>query len=467
MTSSLTETIESREHRIDRIAFGGQGVCRHDDFVIFVKGAVPGDQVRIKLTKRKKSFAEAVISELIRPSGSRVQPVCPHFGVCGGCTFQHVAHDSQLEFKRQMIADVFERIGGLSRIDIPLPVSSGSVFRYRNKMEFTFNDRAWLTTDQIADTDFKAPDFALGLHVPGRFDKVLPIRHCYLQSERANRILNIVDEFTRHSGLPPYSATEQVGFWRFLVIREFTHTNELMAHIITYNHHPDMLNRLRSVLCDREPGLTSLIHSVNSRKSQVAVGDETFCLHGSPVLTERLLNNVFCIDPHAFFQTNTGGAELLYKTIIDLAGFQGHEKVLDLYCGTGSIAICIAPYIRHVTGIELIEEAVGNAKHNAELNTIPNCTFMTGDIKDSLKTHDIDADIIILDPPRSGLHPDAVSALIRYRPEKIIYVSCNPSTQARDLQLLTGHYEITAVQPVDMFPQTYHVENVAVLKRLS
>ncbi len=465
MSRTRIELPEDHEFEIGGIAFGGQGICRYEDFVVFVKGAVPGDRIRLRITKKKKNFAEAVIREIVRPSENRVPAPCPHAGVCGGCTWQHVNYPSQLEYKRSMIADVFERIGEINNPVIPLPLSPGSVFHYRNKMEFTFNDRAWLTPEQIADPEFTAPDFALGLHVPGRFDKVLPIQTCYLQSERANRALRAVADFTRSSGLPPYSATEQTGFWRFLVIREAAGTGELMLHIITYDTHPEIMDEFRKFILPKVEGITSLIHSVNSRKSQVAVGDESFCLYGSPVLKERLLDNLFHIDPHAFFQTNTAGADRLYRAIIELAGFSGNEEVYDLYCGAGSITISIAPHVRHVTGVELVPQAVANAVHNAELNGISNCAFIAGDIKDTLTQNAIRADAVILDPPRSGLHPEAVQLLSRYAPEKIIYVSCNPATQARDIQMLSGRYHIAAIQPVDMFPHTYHVENIAVLMR--
>lgn len=456
--------IEETVYRIERVAFGGYGLCRYNDFVLMVKGGIPGDYARLRVVKKKKNYAEAIIEELLEPSPYRLPAPCKHFGICGGCVWQHVDYPAQLRFKQAMIEDVFRQIGGLS-LKVPLPRHAEHIFHYRNKMEFTFNDRAWLTAEQIANPLFRAPDCVLGLHIPQRFDKVLPIEYCYLQSDTANRCLRVVSDFAAASELPPYSATAQTGFWRFLVIRESHYTHERLVHVITYDPQPKVLEQLKDELLQQVPGITSFIHSINSRKSQVAVGERSVCLYGKSGLTEHLLGKSFFISPLSFFQTHTRAAELLYQTIIELARFQGDEKVYDLYCGTGSIALCIAPYVRSVTGIEQLPEAIDNARYNAELNGVPNAQFMTGDILQTLRQLRFHANMVILDPPRSGLHPDVIPLLLRAAPETILYVSCHPATQVRDIRLMLDHYEIDGIQPVDMFPHTYHIENVIRLKR--
>ncbi len=447
---------------IETVTFGGQGVARYHDFVVFVEGAITGDRVQARIMKKKKNFAEARSLQIIEPSRFRVDHACTHYGICGGCKWQDVDYDAQLEFKRRNVIDVFERIGGFKGLDIPAPLGSPRIFHYRNKMEFTFGDTEW-----VVDKTSEGPprSFMLGMHVPQRFDKILHIDQCYLQSPLANDILAFVRDFAQRSGLPPYSVQTNEGFWRFLIIRETVHTGHLMVNVMTYSDQPEIMKEFKQAIINKFPQITSLINGITDRKSQVAFAERENLLHGQSVITEKLDGLEFEISSSSFFQTNTLGAEVLYRTIREMADLKGHEVVLDLYCGTGSIAIYIADRAREVIGIELIESATRNAEKNATRNRADNCRFINGDMRTTLDTLQTKADVVILDPPRSGLHEDVIRSVMRLAPDKIVYVSCNPSTQARDLALMQAHYTIERVQPVDMFPHTYHIENIVQMRK--
>jgi 23S rRNA (uracil1939-C5)-methyltransferase len=451
------------EVAITSVTFGGQGVARINDFVLFVDGAVTGDIVRAKVLRLKKNFAEARTTQILTPSPHRTEAPCHYFGTCGGCRWQDVDYQGQLEFKRQNIVDVFQRIGGFRDMEVPSPIGSPKIFHYRNKMEFTFGDRPWLT--EAVKTDLLKPSFALGLHVSQRFDKVLDVKDCYLQSPLANQILNFINVFAKSSGLAPYSLHTHEGFWRFLVIREMEHTPDLMVNIITSREDP-VMNFLKEKIVKEFPKISSLINGISQKKSQIAVSDYEIVLHGQSTILEKLGGCVFEISSNSFFQTNTLAAEVLYGTILKMAGLKGNETVFDLYCGTGSIAITLAPHAKKIIGIELSESAIANAEKNMLRNQVSNCQFIHGDIRATLKLMSEKPDVVILDPPRSGLHGDVVETLREILPETMIYVSCNPSTQARDLELLCrDRYAMTQIQPVDLFPHTYHIENVVKLVR--
>lgn len=451
------------ELAIESVSFGGQGVGRIDDFVIFVNGAVTGDTVRAKIFKKKKSFAEAKALEILSPSPDRIPAPCKYFGTCGGCRMQDVDYRAQLEIKRRNIEDVFQRIGGFENMTIPLPLGSPKIFHYRNKMEFTFGDRAWLT-EIIAEDE--RPQFVLGMHVPQRFDKVLDIDFCYLPTPLASDIVNWVRTFAQKSGEPPYSVKHNKGFWRFLVIRQCEHTTDLMVNIITGDDHPSLMKEFKKGMIETFPQITSLINGVSKKLSQVAFSDYENVLFGKPIIVEKLGGFEFEISSNSFFQTNTLGAEVLYETVLKTAQLRGDELLYDLYSGTGSIALYLSAHVKKVIGIELIENAVDNAKKNMIHNHVGNCEFLSGDMRHVLETIDLQPDVIVVDPPRSGMHEDVIRTLLQIGPEKIVYVSCNPSTQARDLALLCKEqYRIDKTQPVDMFPHTYHIENVALLMR--
>lgn len=451
------------ELAIDSVSFGGQGVGRIDDFVIFVNGAVTGDKVRARIFKKKKSFAEAKTLEILSPSPNRTAAPCKYFGTCGGCRMQDVNYKAQLEFKRRNIEDVFQRIGGFENISIPLPLGSPKIYHYRNKMEFTFGDRAWLT-EIIAEDEH--PHFVLGMHVPQRFDKVLDVDFCYLQTPLASDIVNWIRNFAQKSGLPPYSVKNNKGFWRFLVIRQCEHTAELMVNIITGDDNLSLMQELKRGLIGAFPQITSLINGVSKKLSQVAFSDYETALFGKPIIVEKLGSFDFEISSNSFFQTNTLAAEVLYQTVLNTAQLRGDELLYDLYSGTGSIAMYLSAHVKRVIGIELIENAVENAKKNMVRNRVTNCEFLSGDMRHVLETLSYQPDVIVVDPPRSGMHENVIHTLLQIAPEKIVYVSCNPSTQARDLALLCKEkYRIDLVQPVDMFPHTYHIENVVLLMR--
>ncbi len=449
---------------IESVSFGGEGIARVNDFVVFVNGAITGDFVKARILKLKKNFAEAQMIQVLSPSALRTPAPCAYFGTCGGCRWQDVDYQGQLEFKRRNVQDVLQRIGGFNDIEIPLPLGSPKIFHYRNKMEFTFGDRPWLTRADAQE--HSAPSFALGLHVPRRFDKILDIDECHLQSPLANEILNFVKAFAESSGCAPYSVRSYEGFWRFLVIREMEHTRELMVHVITSNENTSLMNALKEQILVRFPQITSLLNGISQKKSQVAVNDYEILLHGKSTILEKLDDYEFEISSNSFFQTNTLAAEVLYRTLLEAADLKGNEIIYDLYCGTGSMAIYLSAHAKQITGVELVESAIKNAEKNRQRNNVSNVQFMQGDIRTVLRQLDQKADAIIVDPPRSGMHPDVVDGLLEILPEKIIYVSCNPSTQARDLALLCkDKYSLRHIQPVDMFPHTYHIENVVTLAR--
>lgn len=462
MTNTVAQWRKGQEVEltIESVAFGGQGVARLDGLVVFVDGATTGDHVRASLRKIKKNFAEARAVDILTPSEDRITAPCPHFGICGGCKIQNLRYDAQLEIKRQNVAEIFERIGMFPSLHVPTPLASPHRFAYRNKMEFTFSDRPWLLPDE-PDQDTA---FALGFHIPQRYDKVLDVRECHLTTPVVNRLLTFMRSFARDSGRPPYSAKTHEGYWRFLVVREAVHTPQLMVTVITSRQDDEMQDRMRNEIPRAIPEITSLINGVTSRKAHVAVSEQEFLLFGRPVIEEHLGDFRFEISSTSFFQTNSHAADILYRTALSMAELTGNETVYDLYSGTGSLAIFVSRHARKVIGVEYVDAAVQNAVQNATANGVDNCVFYSGDLKDIIRTIPDVPDVVILDPPRSGIHPDVARALLDIRPRRIVYVSCNPATQARDLSILCQtHYSLDRVQPVDMFPHTYHIENVAQL----
>jgi 23S rRNA (uracil1939-C5)-methyltransferase len=469
--------------RVDDAAFEGRTVGRHEGFVVFVDGAVPGDSVRVRLLKVKKSYAEARVMSVEQSSPLRVTPRCRHFGPCGGCKWQHVDYEAQLRFKQQHVVDAFERIGGFPNPPVLPIIGSEDLFFYRNKMEYSFADKEWLETappkantehadnsaslkSEIAD---QKSEIYLGLHVPQRYDKVLEITECLLQSVHSNGILNFVRSFARRENLPVYSSDADAGYLRFLVIRQSTRTNELMVNLVTFEDRPEIMKKMTQELLQAVPAVTTVVNTINSKKAQIAFGDRERVYSGDGIIHEKLGDLTFAISAGSFFQTNTCQAERLYAVAKNMAAFKPTDVVWDLYSGTGSIALFISDAVSRVIGVESVGAAVEDAERNAGSNHITNCSFVLGDLKDRL-TKDTSwiissqkPDVIIIDPPRSGMHPKVVEEISEIAPPRIVYVSCNPATQARDLKLLASRYEILALQPVDMFPHTYHIENVAQL----
>ena len=473
MTPSLTKGEEVRLE-ISAAAFEGKAVARHEGLVVFVHGAVPGDVVTAQVTKRKRAYAEARVLRIESPSHDRVEPRCVHFGVCGGCKWQHVAYETQLRFKQQHVEDAFERIGGFSSPGVLPIIGSASPYFYRNKMEFSFSDRQWLAVPPSPDASDPVSEerqnVYLGFHAPSRYDKVIDITECYLQSERTVQILEFVRSFAHRHCLPAYTSEDHSGYLRFLVVRETKRTSQVMVNLVTLTDRPDVMGVFAEELISAFPFVTTVINTMNDRKAQVAFGETERILAGEGVIVEELGGYRFVISAGSFFQTNTEQAERLFEVARTLAGLTGGETVYDLYSGTGTIAIVLSRFAKAVIGIESVKSAIDDANRNATLNGVTNCSFVQGDLKDRLtkqtewKSKYPPPDVLVIDPPRSGMHPKVVEELKSMRVPRIVYVSCNPTTQARDVKLLCdGPYRLDRLQPVDMFPHTYHVENVALL----
>ncbi len=455
------------ELTIESTGSEGKSIARVDGLVIFVEGAVAGDVVKAKIGKSKKNFAEAKVVEVIKPSPQRIEPRCQYFGTCGGCKWQHVEYNAQLAFKHQHVVDALERIGGFKGLNILPIVGSEDIFFYRNKLEFSFSVKPWLAEQDLASLS-DLPSLSLGFHVPQRWDKVLDINECFLQSELSTGILNAVRKFALENNIPAYEQETESGYFRNLVIREGKNTGDVMVNIVSFEDSPEVMEKLSAELQKQFPKITTIINNITKRKSQVALGEYEKVYYGDGIIHDKLGKYIFQISANSFFQTNTKQAEKLYSIAKEFAELKPTDVVYDLYCGTGSIGIYISDSVKQVIGIELMESSIQNAKKNAELNAIENCEFIAGDLKDRL-TKDVawkeqfaQPNVIIVDPPRSGMHPKAVEELGKMQVPTIVYVSCNPATLARDLQLLSPFgYVIEKVQPVDMFPHTYHIECVA------
>jgi 23S rRNA (uracil1939-C5)-methyltransferase len=459
---------------IEDFAAEGKSIARPGGFVVFVRDAVPGDTVRARISRVKKQFAEAELLGVTTASPLRTPPRCTHAGTCGGCRWQHVDYAAQLGFKERMVRDALERIGGFRGVGVDPALPSPAIFHYRNKMEFSFGDR-WLSQAEITATADEAPAdrFALGLHIPGRYDRVLDLEECWLFSERGQPVLDAVRAFSRARALTIYSTLTHNGYLRHLVLREAKRTEEFMVNIVTTDHQPALVRALADDLLARFPFITTIVNNITDRKSLVAVGDREEVLAGDGFLTERIGENTYRISANSFFQTNTLQAERLYDIVRDLARLRPEDLVFDLYSGTGTIALHLAPGARAVVGVEGVEAAVQDARVNAGRNGRTNCMFHAGDLKDRL-TRDSAwltaagrPDVVVLDPPRSGMHERVVREVSALGASRIVYVSCNPATQARDLAILcaAAPYRITAVRPVDMFPHTMHCESVVALER--
>ena len=448
----------------EKAAFEGHAIARLESLVVFVEGAVPGDTVRARIYKKKKQFAHARTIEVVSPSPHRVQPSCTHVGFCGGCTWQAMSYEQQLRWKREHVVDAFERIGGFKDITVRETVPSRDQFYYRNKMEYSFGEKRWRLPDEI-DIDADAePAFALGLHVPGRFDKILHIDACWLQSPQSNIILNLTRHHFLEAGLPAYSTKSHTGDLRHLVIREAIRTGERMVFLVSTHENQDVIKRYSDALRSESfAGVTTFVHGVTNRKSMVAVADRSMTYFGDGTITEVLGDHRFTISPSSFFQTNTVQAERLYHIAAEYAELRDTDSVWDLYCGAGTISLFIAPHVRHVTGVELNNYAIRDAIANAKTNRVTNTRFICSDIVDFMtrapEPDEPNPDVIVLDPPRAGVHPRVAESVGDRRCERIVYVSCNPTTSARDCAMLAAKgYIIEEITPVDMFPHTYHIE---------
>ncbi len=455
---------------IEKFADQGKSLGRADGMVVFVAGGVPGDRVRVQISKTKKRYAEARLLEVLSPGPLRVEPRCPYFGACGGCKWQHVAYPAQLDAKRQSVEDAFQRTGGFAGVPVLPAIGSDRIYYYRNKMEFSFSAARWLTADEIATGEDFDRNFALGLHVPGNFEKVLDTQVCFLQSELSVRIVNAVRDVAKSHAWTPYDIRRQEGFLRHLVIRHGDRTGETMVNLVTNGYEPDRMEALAHFLQNDFPEVTTFVNTINTSLAQTAFGEEMHTIFGPGVIHDRIGDFTFEIASNAFFQTNTEQAEVLYNVARDFADLRPVDLLYDLYCGAGTISLFLSRDVRRVVGVELVEEAVANARANAAANSVENCDFVAGDMMRLFTPDFVEAhgrpDVLIADPPRAGMHPKVVDEIGRLRPERFVYVSCNPQTQARDLALLKDHYAVERVQPVDLFPHTHHIESVAKLRRL-
>jgi len=452
---------------ITEMSSEGMGIARIEGKVIFAEKAVPGDVVDVEVRKSKKSFTEGVIAELKTVSPLRIKEECQHFGVCGGCKWQHISYPEQLKFKKKIVADAFERIGKIDFPQMPDVLGCERNFFYRNKLEFAFTDRRWLTETEIKSGATYEHRNALGFHVPGSFSGVIDIEKCWLQADPSNQIRIAVKEFALKNGYTFFNLKDQNGLLRNLMIRT-TSTGEILVLIAFYESDEEKIDALLKYVNETFPQITSLQYVINGKRNDTIYDLEPKVYKGNAYIIEQLGNYRFKIGTKSFFQTNSVQAKVLYDITKDFAALKSDDVVYDLYTGVGSIALYVSDSCKRVVGVELIEAAIADAKENAKLNLVDNCTFYAGDMRMVLKPEFIATngkpDVVITDPPRAGMHEDVVKMLLQLEAPKIVYVSCNPATQARDLQLLSEKYEVVRVQPVDMFPHTTHIENVAELR---
>lgn len=445
------------------VAAEGNSIARVNDFVVFVPFGAPGDIADVKIDRRKRSYAEGHIEKIVKPSDMRVEPRCEHFTVCGGCRWQHLPYGFQLECKQKQVRDAMERIAKIEIPEISPILGSENIYEYRNKMEYTFSNKMWLTFDQLRSGEDFPDRNAAGFHIPGAFDKVLDIHKCHLQDDFGNRLRLFVKDFGKEHGYSFYDLRNQNGLLRTLMIR-ISSTGQIMAVMVFGEGDREKITLLLDAVKTEFPEITSLLYVVNTKVNDTIGDQEVIIYSGSPYIEEEMEGLKFRVGPKSFYQTNSKQAYRLYSVARDFAGLQGDELVYDLYTGTGTIACFLARKCRRVVGIEYVQEAIDDAKVNAAVNGLDNTEFYAGDMKDVLTPEFVEKhgrpDVMIVDPPRAGMHENVVKIILETAPDRIVYVSCNPATQARDLALLDRLYKVDAIQPVDMFPHTAHVENV-------
>jgi 23S rRNA (uracil1939-C5)-methyltransferase len=443
---------------IEKLAYGGKGIARFDNQVVFVEGGIPGDRVEVRIRKIKKNYSDARLIKLVKSSSLRQSAPCSHFGFCGGCKWQNLEYQEQLRFKREQIVESLIHLADAKVVKVHPTLPSPLIFSYRNKMEFSFTDNRWLTPIQLSDPAI-SKGFALGLHVPGSFDRVMQIEKCWLQDDIMNNILRRAYDYFKKSELPVFNLKTHQGLVRFLVIRKSFSYPEYMVNIVTFKEATETLSEFARLLVREIPPIKSVINTVNPRFAQIAFGEEEHVLFGSNHIREKIGDFTFTISANSFFQTNTLQAENLYHVVQKFAG-SGSGLIWDLYSGTGTIAMFLSRIARRVVGFELVESSLRDAEQNCRQNQITNCEFVAGDIRNNILYRNDIPDVVVTDPPRSGMHPDIVNTLLDIRPSAIIYVSCNPTTMARDIKPLLPFYQLKEIQPVDMFPHTYHIESV-------
>lgn len=453
---------------IDAGAKGKSIAKAPDGRVIFLTDAVPGDIVDVQTTKKRTAYYEGFVTKIHRKSDKRTTPVCEHFGYCGGCKWQHMSYENQLFYKQQEVENNLKRLGKIQLPQMQPILGSQQTYFYRNKMEFSFSDTRWLTPEEIQQAESIDNRNGLGFHISGAWDKILDIKQCHLQADPSNAIRLAVKNFALQHKMPFYSPRNQSGFLRSMMIRTAS-TGEIMVVIQFFEENKPKREQLLDFLADSFPQITSLQYIINGKANDSIYDQEIFCYKGNDCIFEEMEGLRFKINAKSFYQTNSAQAYELYKVARDFAGLTGKELVYDLYTGTGTIAQFVAKKARKVVGVEAVPEAIADAKTNAQINGIENVVFYVGDMKNVFNEAFIaqngTPDIIITDPPRDGMHKDVVQQILNIAPEKVVYVSCNSATQARDLALMDAMYKVTKVQAVDMFPQTHHVENVVLLEK--
>ncbi|MCS6824137.1 MAG: 23S rRNA (uracil(1939)-C(5))-methyltransferase RlmD [Cytophagaceae bacterium] len=450
---------------IDDLVAEGKCISKVNGKIIFTEYTAPGDVVDIKIKKSKKNYSEAEVIYYHKYSEERVHPFCSHFSICGGCKLQHINYAAQLKYKARQVSDHLTRIGNVSAEKVYPILPSEQIQYYRNKLEYTFSSRRWLTKEEIASNE-PISKYALGFHVPGMFDRVIDIKHCYLQPGISNALRNEIKEYTLQKGWEYFDAKTQKGFLRSLMIRT-TEEGQTMVLLQFFENRKKEIEELLQHIKQTFPHITSLLYVINPKGNDTIYDQQVHLYYGKEYITERIAHLHFRIGPKSFFQTNTRQTAMLYKKALELAALEGNETLYDLYTGTGTIALFAAGLVKKVIGIEYISQSIEDARKNAEANHICNALFFTGDIKEVLTENFLQEhgtpDVIITDPPRAGMHTDVTQKLLDIAAEKIVYISCNPATQARDIALLSSKYKLSAIQPVDMFPHTHHVENIALL----
>jgi 23S rRNA (uracil1939-C5)-methyltransferase len=456
---------------IETMAAEGKCIAKVDGLVIFLQGGAPGDTVEVSLTKIKSNYLEGKVVNVQKLSPHRAEPFCEHFGTCGGCSWQHINYETQLKYKQQQVIDNLERIGGLTLPAMTPILASKKINYYRNKLDYTFTANRWLTKDELnIAIEEKRYDVGLGYHIPRMYDRVFDVNNCYLQPDPSNAIRLLARKVAVEHEIPFFDLRKQVGFLRTLTIRTAT-TGEVMIILqVTYDE-MKWIELMMKTLTDAFPQITSANYIINGKKNDTFADLDVVCWKGNPYITEQMQKPdgsgtlQFRVGPKSFYQTNSDQAFELYKVAWQMADLKGDELVYDLYTGTGTIANFVAGQAKKVVGLEYVAAAIDDAKVNSKINNIHNTDFYAGDMKDLLNDNFLSQhgrpDTIITDPPRAGMHEDVTNMLLKAAPKRIVYVSCNAATQARDLKILSDKYDITAVQPVDMFPQTIHVENVA------
>lgn len=445
----------------------GKAVARIDNYVIFVPYVVPGDIIDIRVVKRRKKYLEGKAIKLHKASPMRIEPRCEHFGTCGGCKWQNLGYEDQLKFKQKQVVDNFERIGKLEIPELLPIIGSAQQYFYRNKLEFTFSNRRWLTEEELNQEENVEMN-GLGFHLPGMFDRIIDLNNCYLQAEPSNSIRLALHEFAGAQGYTYYDSRQHKGFLRNVIIRN-SNLGDLMVIMIFGEKISDEISKMLNFIKEKFPEITSLNYVINGKQNDSINDLPVHHYSGNKFITEQMEDLKFRVGPQSFYQTNSEQAYQLYKVARDFADLQGTETVYDLYCGTGTIANFIAKKAAKVVGVEYVESAITDAYENSKLNGHDNTSFFAGDMAKVLDQEFFVAngkpDVVITDPPRAGMHTKVIDQLLIVEPETIVYVSCNPATQARDIALMTEKYKLVKIQPVDMFPQTHHVENVSLLVR--